>query len=343
MALENDKSWKSCILFNLQARNKRELQFSEIINYHENLFNSVDILRSENASLTKTNERLKLEHEQAQSDKSMEGSENEKLLQKKILELQEEVTNFHRNKSENVQQLVDLNQQVLQQQKDLFEKDSKIGDLEALTIGIKEDFKQLESEKKELDSTNQIIRDEYQALHLAYTSMEEKYNKLQKDYNELLDRWMNQKSKDADMLNAENEVIYRKKQEVVKNELAEAAKENKTVSLPAYLHDMPLCFTVSLPDHSHSVDAHDSEVNAARWSLSGRYLATGGGDRKLKIWEYAGGQCILKGTYTGSNAAVTSVDFDYEEGLVLGSSNDMASRVWSVNDQRLRHTYIDWP
>ena len=74
---------------------------------------------------------------------------------------------------------------------------------------------------------------------------------------------------------------------------------------------MPLCFTVSLPDRSHSVDAHDSEVNAARWSLSGRYLATGGGDRKLKIWEYAGGQCILKGTYTGSNAAVTSVDFDY--------------------------------
>ena len=39
---------------------------------------------------------------------------------------------------------------------------------------------------------------------------------------------------------------------------------------------------------------------------------------------------------TGSNASVSAVDFDAEESLILGASNDFASRVWTVLDHRLR-------
>ena len=39
---------------------------------------------------------------------------------------------------------------------------------------------------------------------------------------------------------------------------------------------------------------------------------------------------------TGSNAGVTAIDFDAEESLILGASNDFASRVWTVVDHRLR-------
>lgn len=38
----------------------------------------------------------------------------------------------------------------------------------------------------------------------------------------------------------------------------------------------------------------------------------------------------------GSNAGVTAIDFDAEESLILGASNDFASRVWTVMDHRLR-------
>lgn len=43
-----------------------------------------------------------------------------------------------------------------------------------------------------------------------------------------------------------------------------------------------------------------------------------------------------RGTLVGSNAAVNSVDFDSAGTMVLATSNDYASRVWTVNDQRLR-------
>lgn len=38
----------------------------------------------------------------------------------------------------------------------------------------------------------------------------------------------------------------------------------------------------------------------------------------------------------GSNAGVMSVDFDSTGSLILAASNDYASRVWNVNDLRLK-------
>ena len=46
----------------------------------------------------------------------------------------------------------------------------------------------------------------------------------------------------------------------------------------------------------------------------------------------------MKSTLTGSNAAVMSLDFDTTGTIILGASNDFASRVWTVEDCRLRHT-----
>ena len=46
----------------------------------------------------------------------------------------------------------------------------------------------------------------------------------------------------------------------------------------------------------------------------------------------------LKATLAGSNAAVMGIDFDTTGSLILGASNDFATRVWSVEDSRLRHT-----
>ena len=41
-------------------------------------------------------------------------------------------------------------------------------------------------------------------------------------------------------------------------------------------------------------DGHDGEVNTVRWGPTGRIFATGGSDRKLKLWEVANGMLLLK-------------------------------------------------
>lgn len=44
----------------------------------------------------------------------------------------------------------------------------------------------------------------------------------------------------------------------------------------------------------------------------------------------------LRGILIGSNQAVNSLDFDSTGTLILGTSNDFASRVWGIADHRLR-------
>uniref|UniRef100_A0A8C1PJ77 ATG16 autophagy related 16-like 1 (S. cerevisiae) n=1 Tax=Cyprinus carpio TaxID=7962 RepID=A0A8C1PJ77_CYPCA len=86
------------------------------------------------------------------------------------------------------------------------------------------------------------------------------------------------------------------------------------------------------------LDAHDGEVNAVRFSPGSRLLATGGMDRRVKLWEVISGRCEPKGALTGSNAGITSIEFDSAGSYLLAASNDFASRIWTVDDYRLRHT-----
>ncbi|XP_066565817.1 autophagy-related protein 16-1 isoform X2 [Amia ocellicauda] len=103
-------------------------------------------------------------------------------------------------------------------------------------------------------------------------------------------------------------------------------------------HTAP-CTEVRVPTTAlHVFDAHDGEVNAVRFSPGSRLLATGGMDRRVKLWEIVSGHCELKGALTGSNAGITSIEFDTSGSYLLAASNDFASRIWTVDDNRLRHT-----
>ncbi|KAM9452221.1 uncharacterized protein ACWYII_011837 isoform 1-T2 [Salvelinus alpinus] len=59
--------------------------------------------------------------------------------------------------------------------------------------------------------------------------------------------------------------------------------------------------------------------------------APGGADR-----ETGRGRCKPKGALTGSNAGITSIEFDSAGSYLLAASNDFASRLWTVDDYRLR-------
>ncbi|XP_051535253.1 autophagy-related protein 16-1-like isoform X2 [Myxocyprinus asiaticus] len=99
------------------------------------------------------------------------------------------------------------------------------------------------------------------------------------------------------------------------------------------------CTDVRVPSTAlHIFEAHDGEVNAVRFGPGSRLLATGGMDRRVKLWEVISGHCEPKGVLTGSNAGITSVDFDSAGSYLLAASNDFASRIWTVDDYRLRHT-----
>ena len=45
-------------------------------------------------------------------------------------------------------------------------------------------------------------------------------------------------------------------------------------------------------------------MNAIRFSTQGKFLATGGADRKVKLWKEEGGKADLVGTLTGDVSSV---------------------------------------
>ncbi|XP_043114271.1 autophagy-related protein 16-1 isoform X8 [Puntigrus tetrazona] len=114
---------------------------------------------------------------------------------------------------------------------------------------------------------------------------------------------------------------------------------NSFGSSPESAEVPPACADVRVPSTAlHVFDAHDGEVNAVRFSPGSRLLATGGMDRRVKLWEVVSGRCEPKGALTGSNAGITSIEFDSAGSYLLAASNDFASRIWTVDDYRLRHT-----
>lgn len=107
--------------------------------------------------------------------------------------------------------------------------------------------------------------------------------------------------------------------------------------------DLNMCsFTSRIPSTVEmSFEAHEGGSTAVKWYSSNgprdNFLATGGQDRKVKIWKIAEGASSPVGeALQGSNNSITSIDVDGD--AILASSCDYATRVWSLTTQRLNLT-----
>uniref|UniRef100_A0A1Y1MTA0 Autophagy-related protein 16 domain-containing protein n=1 Tax=Photinus pyralis TaxID=7054 RepID=A0A1Y1MTA0_PHOPY len=347
MASTEESSWRNAIFTQLQFRNRSQTEyFQDLIAAHNRLFENVDTLRNENLHLSLQNEKLRTEAVASGSSTTGSNSASEarlteriQFLEQKLLSQQEELTELHRRKGENAQQIIDLNIKLQEKEKLLSNKEISLADSAACISSLRAEIRMYQSSIRELENLNQTIRDEHQALQLAFASLEEKLRKLQEENRQLLDRLIHYKTKDAEKMNEENDNFLKKKHAKVQKELEEACKDVRAVNMDDVQEGLGPMFTSALPTKvTVKFDAHEGEVNAVKWGPDQHIVATGGADRKVQLWDISKGTFKSRGVLVGSNAAVMSVEFDCTGTLVLGASNDFASRVWSIADQRLRHT-----
>ncbi|KAJ8963936.1 hypothetical protein NQ314_005267 [Rhamnusium bicolor] len=260
-------------------------------------------------------------------------------LEQKLLANAEELTELHRRKGENAQQIIDLNALGQEKDKIIATKDVILADNAAKIVSLQAEVSVLGESNKDLKYLNDTLRDEHQALQLAFSSLEDKLRKLQDENRQLVERLIKYKSKDADRMNEENDNFLKNRYKKMQKEIEEACKDTRGPSPEELVEGIgPLC-EFTLPTRVVvKFDAHEGEVSAVKWNPAERLIATGGADRKLKLWDVSKGTSESKGSLIGSNAGVMAVDFDSTGSLILGASNDYATRVWTVADQRLRHT-----
>ncbi|XP_018119376.1 autophagy-related protein 16 isoform X7 [Xenopus laevis] len=344
-------SWRLHIASELSRRDREQRQvFEELILQYNRLLEKSD-LQSVLADKLQTEKY----EQQSRHDSSPgpDGMRNDAILQDMAqmrIKHQEELTELHKKRGELAQTVIELNNQMQQKDKEIQANEEKISKYLQTIQDLETECQDLRNKLQELERANQTLKDEYDALQITFTALEDKLRKTTEDNQELVSRWMAEKAQEANKLNAENEKDSKRRQARLQKELAEAAKEPLSFDQRRSLNSFPTSHDcadsqaagnreVRVPATAvYSFDAHDGEVNAVRFSPGSRLLATGGMDRRVKLWDVIGNKCEAKGSLTGSNAGITSIEFDSAGSYLLAASNDFASRIWTVDDYRLRHT-----
>ncbi len=223
--------WKADILAQLAARDRRQRDpFEDVVAAHHALLEKADVLDAENKQLRFNYERLKVEA--AAGGGSAEAAANAAEvaeLRAKLLKLQEELTDLHRRKGENAQQVIDLSAAAKDLERQLGEKTAMLLRAEQELEAAKEAMERLKGDVSELEKTNQLLKDEYQTLQLALTSAERKRDDALKENARLLEHVIELKEKEVAWMNAENDSFQQRKQEQVSQQIAEAVKEYRVV------------------------------------------------------------------------------------------------------------------
>ncbi|KAM9692461.1 autophagy-related protein 16-1 isoform 3-T3 [Dama dama] len=343
--------WKRHISEELRRRDRLQRQaFEEIILQYNKLLEKSDLHSVLAHKLQAEKHDVPNRHEISPGhDGSWNDSQLQEMAQLRIKH-QEELTELHKKRGELAQLVIDLNNQMQQKDKEMQMNEAKIAEYLQTISDLEAECQELRTKLQDLERANQTLKDEYDALQITFTALEEKLRKTSEENQELVTRWMAEKAQEANRLNAENEKDSRRRQARLQKELAEAAKEPLPVEQRRSVSSFPVpqdnvdphpsaSKEVRVPTTAVSVfDAHDGEVNAVQFSPGSRLLATGGMDRRVKLWEVFGDKCELKGSLSGSNAGITSIEFDSAGSYLLAASNDFASRIWTVDDYRLRHT-----
>src|SRR3954454_9359919 len=82
---------------------------------------------------------------------------------------------------------------------------------------------------------------------------------------------------------------------------------------------------------------HVGEVTAVAISPDSRRIASGSGDRTVKLWDAATGRLLR--TLTGHREAVLSVTFSPDGGTVYSGSRDGTVKAWTVESGGLAGTF----
>ena len=77
----------------------------------------------------------------------------------------------------------------------------------------------------------------------------------------------------------------------------------------------------------HHFTGHEQDIYSLDYSSDGRYIASGSGDRTVRLWDIQGGQCYLS---LAIEDGVTTVAISPDNRFLAAGSLDKSVRVWEM-------------
>ena len=114
------------------------------------------------------------------------------------MSVKEELNLAISREKESLNKLVQSREEVERLRGEQEARDQELARLRLARQDLQDRLKLREIEREEVSRINQTMNDEYQALQMTCCSLEDKLRQLQKDNQELITRWMDVKSRDAD-------------------------------------------------------------------------------------------------------------------------------------------------
>ncbi len=84
----------------------------------------------------------------------------------------------------------------------------------------------------------------------------------------------------------------------------------------------------------HTYGPHSQAVD---WSPDGKYLATGGKDMRVSIWDTRSGKLVQ--TYQGHSAPINALRWSPDGSLIASASDDQTARIFTAPFARNREKY----
>lgn len=198
--------WKRHVVEQLKQRDRVQSQaFEEIIHQYNRLLEKSDFQ-------VVFSERLQTEKYEQQNRHDLspgaEGGRSDSLQQEMAqmrIKHQEELTELHKKRGELAQNVIELNNQIQQKDKEIQSNEVKMLEYQQQISRLEGECRELRNSLTDLERANQTLRDEYDALQITFSALEEKLRKTTEDNQELVTRWMAEKAQEANKLNAENE------------------------------------------------------------------------------------------------------------------------------------------
>lgn len=349
---ELTSKWRCSLIEQLDARASFEQKpFDDLISFCGKLFESIALYPLSSAGEIGGFGKYATTH--AGSSDSIASDQSSNQLNK-LCRLQEELARLLEGKNDQTALIEDLKQQVKTKDKEKGELYAKLQETQGALNATRAEIALLERTIAEMKTQLQFERDEHAALRILYDNLNKKLSAKTNEAELLLNQLKSFKAADAERMNEINEREEKLLREKQRKDLETAitgvdinddfidVSDNKFGGG----HDSssgPIYSVAYIPERMLAqVDAHDGDVYAMKWShrdaghLRGELLATGGSDRKVKIWQISSSALQLKETLVGCNGGVTSIDT--ENDFLLASSYDFATRLWSISDGKLRRT-----